>query len=61
MFPRYEAVEVCTDTAIKLRAQPYVNQFAILESKTHSIIKIQSNDEKVSIPQENCCGSEGCC
>jgi hypothetical protein len=31
LFPRGEAVEVCTDTAAKLTAAPYAGQFAVLD------------------------------
>ena len=31
LFPRGETIEVCTDTAAKLKAQPYSEQFVILE------------------------------
>ena len=36
LFPRDEAVEVCTDTVAKLQRSPYVGAFAILEPGTTS-------------------------
>ena len=34
LFPRGEAVEVCTDTAVKLSHAPYVGSFAIVDGPT---------------------------
>jgi MoaA/NifB/PqqE/SkfB family radical SAM enzyme/ubiquinone/menaquinone biosynthesis C-methylase UbiE len=51
LFPRGEAVEVCTDTAAKLKAAPYGAHFDVLEPDG-------------SIAQGPCCAEEGagsCC
>ena len=51
VFPRNQAVEVCTDTALKLSAAPYSGMFTITESERK--------------PDDNTCctpnGGTGCC
>lgn len=47
LFPRHEAVEICTDTAAKLGAAPYAGQFAVFEGEAGGDIR--------------CCGPDGRC
>lgn len=47
VFARGEAVEICTDTAAKLRAEPYKGQFAVIDvAKEGSSSCCQSEDNK---------------
>ncbi len=50
-FPRGVAVEVCTDTAFKLRTPPYAGTFAVLEPGA----------ERGDLQSSSCCGPEGSC
>ncbi|MBI4064583.1 MAG: methyltransferase domain-containing protein [Elusimicrobia bacterium] len=57
VFPRNEAIEVCTDTAAKLSAAPYAGQFRILEPDGAGILPIP-------MAEESCCATGapgGCC
>jgi len=47
LFPRNEAVEVCTDTAAKLAAPPYAGQFVVFDAGTGDDFR--------------CCGPDGKC
>ncbi|MBI4366555.1 MAG: radical SAM protein [Deltaproteobacteria bacterium] len=49
-FPRNVAVEVCTDTAAKLRAEPYAAAFHVIESGVAPDQRIYSCD-----PTKGCC------
>ena len=40
LFPRNEPVEVCTDTAAKLRKPPYAGQFTILRVDIGPLIQM---------------------
>ncbi len=51
LFPRYEPVEVCTDTAAKLSRPPYAGQFLI--SGTSS--------PQAPEPEQACCAPGGAC
>ena len=55
LFPRGEAVEICTDTAAKLQAEPYMNQFHILEPRNQTKIKFEVKENS-----SNCCGPSCC-
>jgi SAM-dependent methyltransferase len=58
LFPRGEAIEVCTDTAAKLKAQPYSDHFKVIdESSDHQVIVGISSDAG----SEACCGGNSCC
>ena len=47
LFPRNEAVEICTDTAAKLSAAPYKDQFVVFDGE--------------SLGDFRCCGPGGAC
>ena len=49
-FPRGVPIEICTDTAFKLRTPSYLGRFAILEP-----------DEVPDIPSSGCAPGESCC
>ncbi|MBI2346111.1 MAG: methyltransferase domain-containing protein [Deltaproteobacteria bacterium] len=49
-FPRNIAIEVCTDTAAKLRAEPYAGSFLVVESGT-----------SIDQPPFSCNPAKGCC
>lgn len=55
LFPRGEAVEVCTDTAAKLSRAPYAGTFAVLESGEGR------PSFAADFTNEGCCGAGGCC
>ncbi|MBI5631306.1 MAG: methyltransferase domain-containing protein [Elusimicrobia bacterium] len=59
LFPRGEVVEVCTDTAAKLKAAPYVGRFALIEPDG----SLEASSGALS--QEACCatgsGGSSCC
>ncbi|MBI2118465.1 MAG: methyltransferase domain-containing protein [Elusimicrobia bacterium] len=55
LFPRGEKVEICTDTAAKLQAEPYMNQFHVLEPGNQTKIKIEIKENN-----SNCCGPSCC-
>jgi MoaA/NifB/PqqE/SkfB family radical SAM enzyme/SAM-dependent methyltransferase len=51
-FPRGVPVEVCTDTAFKLRTPPYAGSFAVFEP----------GDAATDVQSSSCCGpGESCC
>jgi radical SAM protein with 4Fe4S-binding SPASM domain len=50
-FPRGVPVEVCTDTAAKLRAAPYAGNFAVVDGL----------ESQVNVTADGCCGPDGCC
>lgn len=52
-FPRGVAVEVCTDTAAKLRAAPYAGSFAVVDG-LESKIDVAA-DEGCCTPGGTCC------
>jgi len=52
LFPRGVPVEVCTDTAAKLRAAPYAGSFAVVDG-LESTIDVTAGDL--------CCGPDGTC
>ncbi|MBI4051074.1 MAG: methyltransferase domain-containing protein [Elusimicrobia bacterium] len=54
LFPRGEAVEVCTDTASKLSHLPYIGQFTVVGQQ-----RADSNPEEVPVAGEGC--GPGCC
>ncbi len=58
LFPRGEAVEVCTDTAAKLMAAPYADHFAVIEPDGSVVVS-------GGAAREACCvsgsGGSGCC
>lgn len=56
LFPRAEAIEVCTDTAAKLKQAPYAGQFAILEPSREPLPLITIAAEPVLAGE-----SSGCC
>jgi radical SAM protein with 4Fe4S-binding SPASM domain len=57
LFPRNQPVEVCTDTAAKLKQPPYAGSFAVIEGK--------GGDQTVSISasteEGTCCPPRQCC
>ena len=55
LFPRGEAVEVCTDTAAKLSHAPYAGSFAIVESPTGLGDVTASDDDAGSGCGPDCC------
>lgn len=55
LFPRNESVEVCTDTANKLRSQAYANHFSIIEPTAQTKIHISVKENEGS-----CCGPICC-
>lgn len=56
LFPRGEAIEVCTDTLSKLKAEPYAQQFAVLEPSYISKISFTASSDS-----EQNCGTACCC
>lgn len=52
LFPRHEAVEVCTDTATKLCSPPYRGLFTVTDP-------IQGGSEDYSYCGDECCSVEG--
>jgi len=54
LFPRNEAVTVCTDTAAKLQHAPYQTSFVLTQGENVTIGE-SSADESASGPKENCC------
>ena len=51
-FPRGVPIEICTDTAFKLRTPPYAGSFAVLEP----------GEESRDIQSASCCApGESCC
>ena len=55
LFPRGVPVEVCTDTAAKLRGGPYAASFAVAEGRqSRADITAGSNSA-------NCTPGSGCC
>jgi radical SAM protein with 4Fe4S-binding SPASM domain len=59
LFPRGEAVEVCTDTAAKLQNPPYAGLFTVLEPDGTAIILTAS--DTIPIASDACCGPDGDC
>ena len=55
LFPRGEAVEVCTDTAAKLSQAPYAGSFAIVDGPTGTREVSPSDDDA------GCGSGPGCC
>ena len=55
LFPRGEAVEVCTDTAAKLSHAPYAGSFAIVDGPTGSVDITVSDDDAGSGCGPDCC------
>ena len=53
LFPRGVPVEVCTDTAAKLRAAPYAGAFAVTEGATGGAADVA--DEGCCAPGSGCC------
>ncbi|OGR82713.1 MAG: hypothetical protein A2636_05385 [Elusimicrobia bacterium RIFCSPHIGHO2_01_FULL_64_10] len=58
IFPRGEAVEICSDTAQKLKAPPYADQFSVLGPAADPGFAVLPAPAPES---EACCGSDGCC
>ncbi|MCI0529579.1 MAG: methyltransferase domain-containing protein, partial [Nitrospira sp.] len=56
LFPRNETVEVCTDTAAKLKNPPYSGIFTVIEPD-REIMEMQNSDDAT---QTNVC-EPGCC
>jgi ubiquinone/menaquinone biosynthesis C-methylase UbiE len=58
LFPRGETIEVCTDTAAKLKRAPYAESFKVLEV-------FADREVAASIPitanAQSCCSEEKCC
>ena len=58
LFPRNEAIEVCTDTAAKLSAPPYAGIFTVIQPE-------QARTEMVTMTSQSCCPTDGspggCC
>ncbi len=57
LFPRDEAVEVCTDTAAKLSSAPYATHFTVTEPNQ----KIVETERAVSAGAEKDACGPGCC
>ena len=55
LFPRGEAVEVCTDTAAKLSHAPYAGSFAIVDGPTGSVDISAGDDDAGSDCGPDCC------
>ena len=56
LFPRGEAVEVCTDTAAKLSHAPYVSSFAIVDGPNGVREVTESpDDDACCAPGSDCC------
>ncbi len=57
LFPRNDVVEVCTDTAAKLKNPPYSGIFTVIDPEW-DVVEMQTIDYSAS--QANVCGP-GCC
>ena len=56
LFPRGEAVEVCTDTAAKLSHAPYVGAFSIVDGPNGSRDMTAGSDDAAGCePGSGCC------
>ena len=53
LFPRGEAVEVCSDTAAKLSHPPYAGSFVIVDGSTAT--------REITHDSDNACGESDCC
>jgi hypothetical protein len=51
-FPRGVPVEVCTDTAAKLRAAPYAGSFAVIDGDSRMNV---SAEDGCCTPGQTCC------
>ncbi|VAX33696.1 hypothetical protein MNBD_NITROSPIRAE01-2229 [hydrothermal vent metagenome] len=54
LFPRDQAISVCTDTAEKLQKPPYQSSFVITQGNETTVHTAQNTDS-------NCCEPESCC
>ncbi len=54
LFPRDQAISVCTDTAEKLQKPPYQSSFVITQGDEAMLYATQETDS-------DCCESEACC
>ncbi|MBI2061896.1 MAG: methyltransferase domain-containing protein [Nitrospirae bacterium] len=59
LFPRNEPVEVCTDTAAKLRHAPYAGSFVVLEAEENAKTLAFEIAETAAAESERC--GPGCC
>ncbi|MBI4056251.1 MAG: methyltransferase domain-containing protein [Elusimicrobia bacterium] len=57
LFPRGEAIEVCTDTAAKLRAAPYLGQFSLMEPEG-MVLTLETDNHA---PADQRCEPGKCC
>jgi MoaA/NifB/PqqE/SkfB family radical SAM enzyme/SAM-dependent methyltransferase len=56
LFPRGEAIEVCTDTAVKLAAAPYAGQFTIFRGDGGEVTADEAQLESACCtPKTSCC------
>jgi hypothetical protein len=55
LFPRGVAVEVCTDTAAKLRNGPYAASFAVADGLGSRVDISQDSAGNVCEPGSGCC------
>ena len=55
LFPRGVPVEVCTDTAAKLRAGPYAATFSVVEDPKTGADIVAADDEGACTPGSGCC------
>ncbi len=54
LFPRNQAVQVCTDTAAKLQKPPYQQAFVITQGEA-SVIKAKASEDADSCSSTDCC------
>lgn len=57
LFPRNQPVEVCTDTAAKLKQPPYAGSFMVIEGEgtDQTVLPSASSEEGACCPPETCC------
>ena len=62
LFPRDQAIEVCTDTAAKLQQPPY-QSFFVVTSGEATIIEpgVSAGDASAASGENDCCSSGSCC
>lgn len=57
LFPRNQAIEVCTDTAAKLKKPPYKGSFVVIEGEQTD----QRTETADTSTEGDCCPPESCC
>ncbi len=61
LFPRNQAVEVCTDTAAKLQRPPYAGSFVVIQDRDSRTVEPKASNEVSPGTPDETCGPPGCC